>query len=131
MDGTSAIYFHDRVCGMPPDLYGGAEFCHAVQRIWCDLKIYAGQLQKYSGTGISEYICRIFETGVYQYDCDCTDRISVRVLHGKITGAPKKESAASVVHTILGKFTDPSVWLDHHPAEKRTFKFCIDKAWDH
>ena len=86
---------------------------------------------RYSGTGISEYICRIFETGVYQYDCDCTDRLSVRVLHGKITGAPKKESAASVVHTILGEFTDPSVWLDHHPAEKRTFKFCIDKAWDH
>ena len=30
----------------PPYLYGGAEFCYAVQRIWGDLEIYAGQLQK-------------------------------------------------------------------------------------
>lgn len=30
MDGTSAIYFHHRICGMSSDLYGGAEFCDTV-----------------------------------------------------------------------------------------------------
>ena len=57
MDGTSTVYFYHCVCGMPPCLYGGAEFCYALQRIWGDLEIYAGQLQKYSGTCIPEYIC--------------------------------------------------------------------------
>ena len=108
MDGTSTVYFYHCVCGMPPCLYGGAEFCYALQRIWGDLEIYAGQLQKYSGTCIPEYICGITEAGIYQYDSDRFDRLSV-----------------------LGKFPDPSVWLDHYSAEKRTFEFCIDKTRDH
>ena len=111
--------------------YGGAEFCYAVQRIWGDLEIYAGQLQKYSGTCIPEYICGITEAGIYQYDSDRFDRLSVRVFHGEAAGAQKEKGAASVVYAVLGKFPDPSVWLDHYSAEKRTFEFCIDKTRDH
>ena len=95
------------------------------------MEIYAGQLQKYSGTCISEHICGITETGIYQYDSDCFDRLSVRVFHGEAAGAQKEKGTASVVHTVLGKFPDPSVWLDHHSAEKRTFELCIDETWDH
>ena len=116
---------------MPPYLYGGAEFCYAVQRIWGDLEIYAGQLQKYSGTCITEYICGITEPGIYQYDSDRFDRLSVRVFHGEAAGAQKEKGTASVVHAVLGKFPDSSVWLDHYSAEKRTFEFCIDKTRDH
>ena len=115
----------------PPCLYGGAEFCYALQRIWGDLEIYAGQLQKYSGTCIPEYICGITEAGIYQYDSDRFDRLSVRVFHGEAAGAQKEKGAASVVYAVLGKFPDPSVWLDHYSAEKRTFEFCIDKTRDH
>ena len=43
----------------------------------------------------------------------------------------KEKGAASVVYAVLGKFPDPSVWLDHYSAEKRTFEFCIDKTRDH
>ena len=43
----------------------------------------------------------------------------------------KKKGTASVVHAVLGKFPDSSVWLDHYSAEKRTFEFCIDKTRDH
>ena len=32
MDGTSTVHFYYCVCSMPPYLYGGAEFCYAVQR---------------------------------------------------------------------------------------------------
>ena len=131
MDGTSTVHFYYCVCSMPPYLYGGAEFCYAVQRIWGDLEIYAGQLQKYSGTCIPEYICGITETGIYQYDSDCFDRLSVRVFHGEAAGAQKEKGTASVVHAVLGKFPDSSVWLDHYSAEKRTFEFCIDKTRDH
>ena len=96
-----------------------------------DLEIYAGQLQKYSGTCIPEYICGITEAGIYQYDSDRFDRLSVRVFHGEAAGAQKEKGAASVVYAVLGKFPDPSVWLDHYSAEKRTFEFCIDKTRDH
>ena len=116
---------------MSPYLYGGAEFCYAVQRIWGDLEIYAGQLQKYSGTCIPEYICGITETGIYQYDSDRFDRLSVRVFYGEAAGAQKEKGTASVVYAVLGKFPDPSVWLDHYSAEKRTFELCIDETWNH
>ena len=96
-----------------------------------DLEIYAGQLQKYSGTCIPEHICGIIETGIYQYDSDRFDRLSVRVFHGEAAGAQKEKGTAFVVNAVLGKFPDPSVWLDHHSAEKRTFEFCIDKTRDH
>ena len=43
----------------------------------------------------------------------------------------KEKGTASVVHAVLGKFPDSSVWLDHYSAEKRTFEFCIDKTRDH
>ena len=52
-------------------------------------------------------------------------------MHGEAAGAQKEKGTASVVHTVLGKFPDPSVWLDHHSAEKRTFELCIDETWDH
>ena len=71
------------------------------------------------------------ETGIYQYDSDCFDRLSVRVLHGEAAGAQKEKGTASVVHAVLGKFPDSSVWLDHYSAEKRTFELCIDETWDH
>ena len=96
-----------------------------------NLEIYAGQLQKYPGACILEHICGITETGIYQYDSDCFDRLSVRVLHGEAAGAQKEKGTASVVHAVLGKFPDPSVWLDHYSAEKRTFELCIDETWDH
>ena len=96
MDGTSTVHFYHCICGMPSYLYGGAEFCYAVQRIWGDLEIYAGQLQKYSGTCISEYICGITEPGIYQYDSDRFDRLSVRVFHGEAAGAQKEKGTASV-----------------------------------
>ena len=131
MDGTSTVYFYHCVCGMPPCLYGGAEFCYALQRIWGDLEIYAGQLQKYPGACILEHICGITETGIYQYDSDRFDRLSVRVFHGEAAGAQKEKGAASVVYAVLGKFPDPSVWLDHYSAEKRTFELCIDETRDH
>ena len=82
-------------------------FCYALQRIWGDLEIYAGQLQKYSGTCIPEYICGITEAGIYQYDSDRFDRLSVRVFHGEAAGAQKEKGAASVVYAVLGKFPDP------------------------
>ena len=127
MDGTSTVYFYHCVCGMPPCLYGGAEFCYALQRIWGDLEIYAGQLQKYSGTCIPEYICGITEAGIYQYDSDRFDRLSVRVFHGEAAGAQKEKGAASVVYAVLGKFPDPSVWLDHYSAEKGLLNFVLIK----
>ena len=102
MDGTSTVHFYHCICGMPSYLYGGAEFCYAVQRIWGDLEIYAGQLQKYSGTCISEHICGITETGIYQYDSDCFDRLSVRVFYGEAAGAQKEKGTASIVHAVLG-----------------------------
>ena len=107
------------------------EFCYALQRIWGDLEIYAGQLQKYSGTCIPEHICGITEAGIYQYDSDRFDRLSVRVFHGEAAGAQKEKGTASVVYAVLGKFPDPSVWLDHYSAEKRTFELCIDETWDY
>ena len=131
MDDTSTVYFYYCVCGMSPYLYGGAEFCYAVQRIWGDLEIYAGQLQKYSGTCIPEYICGIAEAGIYQHDSDRFDRLSVRVFHGKAAGAQKEKGTAFVIHAVLGKFPDPSVWLDHHSTEKRTFELCINETWDY
>ena len=73
----------------------------------------------------------ITETGIYQYDSDRFDRLSVRVLHGEAAGAQKEKGTASVVHAVLDKFPDSSVWLDHYSAEKRTFEFCIDKTRDH
>ncbi len=100
MDGTSTVHFYHCICGMPSFLYGGAEFCYAVQRIWGDLEIYAGQLQKYSGTCISEYICGITEPGIYQYDSDRFDRLSVRVFHGEAAGAQKEKGTASVAIVI-------------------------------
>ena len=102
-----------------------------LQRIWGDLEIYAGQLQKYSGTCIPEYICGITEAGIYQYDSNRFDRLSVRVFHGEAARALKEKGTASVVYAVLGKFPDSSVWLDHYSAEKRTFEFCIDKTRDH
>ena len=51
--------------------------------------------------------------------------------NGEAAGAQKEKGAASVVYAVLGKFPDPSVWLDHYSAEKRTFEFCIDKTRDH
>lgn len=84
------IFYHC-VCGMPPCLYGGAEFCYA-SRGWGDLEIYAGQLQKYSGTCIPEYICGITEAGIYQYDSDRFDRLSVRVFHGEAAEHRKKKA---------------------------------------
>ena len=95
------------------------------------MEIYTGQLQKYSGTCISEHICGITETGIYQYNSDRFDRLPVRVFHGEAAGAQKEKGTAFVVNAVLGKFPDPSVWLDHHSAEKRTFEFCIDKTRDH
>ena len=62
---------------------------------------------------------------------DRFDRLSVRVLHGEAAGAQKEKGTASVVHAVLGKFPDPSVWLDHYSAEKRTFELCIDETWNH
>ena len=62
---------------------------------------------------------------------DRFDRLSVRVLHGEAAGAQKEKDTASVVHAVLGKFPDPSVWLDHYSAEKRTFELCIDETWNH
>ena len=53
------------------------------------------------------------------------DRLSVRVFYGEAAGAQERKSAsASVVYAVLGEFPDPSVWLDHYSAEKRTFEFC-------
>ena len=69
--------------------------------------------------------------GIYQYDSDCFDRLSVRVFYGEAAGAQKEKGTASIVHAVLGKFPDPSVWLDHYSAEKRTFEFCIDKTRDY
>ena len=92
MDGTSTVHFYHCICGMPPYLYGGAEFCYAVQRIWGDLEIYAGQLQKYPGACILEHVCGITETGIYQYDSDRFDRLSVRVLHGEAAEHRKKKA---------------------------------------
>ena len=86
----------------PADLYGGAELCYAIQRIWGDLEIYAGQLQKYSGTCIPEYICGIAEAGIYQYDSDRFDWLSVRVFHGKAAGAQKEKGTASVSLRLSG-----------------------------
>ena len=54
-----------------------------------------------------------------------------RVFYGEAAGAQKEKGTASVVYAVLGKFPDPSVWLDHYSAEKRTFEFCIDKTRDH
>ena len=59
------------------------------------------------------------------------DRLSVRVFHGEAAGAQKEKGTASVVYAVLGKFPDPSVWLDHYSAEKRTFELCIDETRDH
>ena len=73
----------------------------------------------------------ITETGIYQYDSDRFDRLSVRVFYGEAAGAQKEKGTASVVHAVLGKFPDPSVWLDYYSAEKRTFELCIDETWDH
>ena len=53
------------------------------------------------------------------------------VFYGEAAGAQKEKGTASVVYAVLGKFPDPSVWLDHYSAEKRTFEFCIDKTRDH
>lgn len=88
---------------MPSYLYGGAEFCYAVQRIWGDLEIYADNYRNIL-TCISEYICGITEPGIYQYDSDRFDRLSVRVFHGEAAGAQKEKGTASVVHAVLGKF---------------------------
>ena len=57
--------------------------------------------------------------------------LSVRVFYGEAAGAQKEKGTASVVYAVLGKFPDPSVWLDHYSAEKRTFELCIDETWDH
>ena len=124
--------FYYCVCSMPPYLYGGAEFCYAVQRIWGDLEIYAGQLQKYSGTCIPEYICGITETGIYQYDSDRFDRLSVRVFHGEAAGAQKRKKAQLLLSTPfwVNSLIRLYGWIIYS-AEKRTFELCIDETWDH
>ena len=106
-------------------------FSYALQRIWGDLEIYAGQLQKYLEPVYLNTFSGITEAGIYQYDSDRFDRLSVRVFHGEAAGAQKEKGTAFVVCAVLGKFPDPSVWMDHHSAEKRTFEFCIDKTRDH
>lgn len=43
----------------------------------------------------------------------------------------RKKKRDSVVYAFLGKFPDPSVWLDHYSTEKRTFELCINETWDY
>ena len=57
--------------------------------------------------------------------------VYLNTFYGEAAGAQKEKGTASVVYAVLGKFPDPSVWLDHYSAEKRTFEFCIDKTRDH
>mgnify|MGYP007134723073 CR=1 FL=1 len=131
MDGTSTVHFYHCICGMPPYLYGGAEFCYAVQRIWGDLEIYAGQLQKYSGTVYLNTFVESLKLAFTSTIVIALIGYPVRVFYGEAAGAQKEKGTASVVYAVLGKFPDPSVWLDHYSAEKRTFEFCIDKTRDH
>ena len=129
MDDSSFIYFYPDICSLPTSLYGCFKLCHSRRSSRGTVDFYTGKLQEAIRACISEYICPVLSACFYKHPVYNTDRLSFWLLYGEAAGRRQKESHVASYASLLGKFPDQTLRLDHHPSEKRRSEFCAEKAW--